>query len=281
MKGTCAPGQDKSKETCYSRKALQTIAQSYNRSKGENVQIVPENSDNQTIFETLKKELNFRCKDEKCWAMQDFIEADDRRVLMQSFRPPAPRTWVDKPRTWLTNFDIQAVMSQYMASDPSFDFLGVVPIDFAVKLGEDKCLVDNICNLDISNMVTRSITKLACVVNLDPHDKPGSHWVSFVILLKDKKRQGVYYYDSVARSPPKLINSFLTMVVEKLRESGHGFVYRHNTVRRQYENSECGCFCIHFIDRMITSKKPFDQVCEEIPYDPNILELRKKYFDYT
>ena len=43
---------------------------------------------------------------------------------------------------------------------------------------------------------------MGIVFNLDPHDKPGSHWVSMYV---DLNNGGIYYFDSYGYKPLKEI----------------------------------------------------------------------------
>lgn len=86
------------------------------------------------------------------------------------------------------------------------------------------------------------------VLNSDPHDKPGTHWVAiWVSPVKDKS---VELFDSLADESPL----HLRQVVGQLKAMVHklGLPYRlkfkHNGVRDQRANSStCGWFSVHFI----------------------------------
>lgn len=274
----CAPGSSKTDGTCYSPESLALIAKSHNSASPQKP--VPESGKPVTIWRALKKALETRCDNEKCWAEQPFVSMHDRMMLLESFRPAAPGEWAHNERAWLSNYDIDAVMRQYEKRHKNFDFLGVVPVDFAQKLHANRCVASRMCDFNVDQLADSGKTKLGCVVNLDPHDRPGSHWVAFFINLKGKNR-GTYFYDSIARSPPRMVADFLESVVAQIRRRDKDHPYRMNTVRRQYKNTECGVFCIKFLDDMIQGRRCFDSVCDSIPYDDDTFELRKRYFDYT
>lgn len=274
----CAPGSSARSGTCYSPESLGVIAKSLNTA--DPAARVPETGAPTSIWRALKKALATRCDNERCWAEQPFVSTHDRMLLLESFRPHAPQEWEKNPRAWLSNFDIEAVMRQYERTNKSFDFLGVVPVDFAQRLQSNQCVVNRLCDFDIDEFADKGKTKLGCVVNLDPHDKPGSHWVAFFINLKGKHR-GTYFYDSIARSPPRMISHFLEQVVAQIRKRDKDHPYRQNTVRRQYKNTECGVFCLKFLEDMIRNRMCFDDVCESVPYDDQTFEMRYRYFDYT
>lgn len=277
-KDHCAPGSTKFGKTCYSPESLKVIAKSLNSSAGKT--LVPETSAPMTVWQALKNALKTRCESEKCWAEQPFVSFHDRMILMDHFRPHAPPDWKHNDRAWLSNVDIEKVMRQYEAKYRNFDFLGVVPVDFAQKLYRNQCVVQKLCDFDVDHFAEHGKTRLGCVINLDPHDQPGSHWVAFFIRLIGKHR-GVYFYDSIGRSPPRMITEFLDAVVAKIRGRDPFFPYRHNTIRRQYKNTECGVFCLKFLEDMLSGRRCFDDVCDAMPYDDDTFKMRKRYFDYS
>ena len=272
----CAPGSSVESNTCYSNSSLKKIAISANKHFG--IKKIPETGDSETIWEALKNALKTRCDNEKCWAEQPFINSGDRAIFFEHFRPPAPQEWEKNERTWLSNFDIENVMRQYEKKYRNFDFLGVVPIDFAQKLYHNRCVVQKLCDFDVNELAAKGKTKLGCVVNLDRHDQPGSHWVAFFICTRGRNC-GTYFYDSIARSPAPMITDFLQAVVSKIRQRDPDHVFRHNTIRKQYKNTECGVFCLKFIEDMLDDSNTFDKVCNEMPYDDETFRKRYDFFD--
>lgn len=264
----CAPGKKGFGKSCYDESELKQIATSVG---------VPVSVPITSLWSLLKKAMQSRCgDDERCWAKHAQNQGARNR-LMACFRPEKPVEWQREPRTWLSNVDIHKVLSQYETANPSFDFLGVVPLDFAERTSQNTCIVDRMCRLDINSLADQGKTSLACVVNLDRHDGDGSHWVAFFVRLKGKNR-GTYFYDSVARSPPGPIRKFLETVVESARVRDPEHPFRHNTQRRQYKDTECGVFCIRFVEDMIGGKR-FETVCKSMPYDDGAFALRAKYFN--
>ena len=51
------------------------------------------------------------------------------------------------------------------------------------------------------------------IFNLDPHDKPGSHWVA---LYSDVDKGGVYYFDSYGIDTPKEVK----VLMDRLSNEG-------------------------------------------------------------
>ena len=69
-----------------------------------------------------------------------------------SFRPDMPNTWSSNPNTWLSTIDINKVMEQYEEAYPKFQYLGANPIDFDKKVSPNKCVVNQLCNININDV---------------------------------------------------------------------------------------------------------------------------------
>ena len=89
------------------------------------------------------------------------------------------------------------------------------------------------------------------VMNLDPHDKPGSHWVAIAISNLDKS---IMYYDSLCIHPTHQILQDLKRLAIKM-DREHMFKFKFNTVRDQSKSSgRCGFFAIQFIHKIMNGK---------------------------
>ena len=53
-----------------------------------------------------------------------------------------------------------------------------------------------------------------------------------------------------------------------------------NYVQHQFKNTECGMYCIHFIDRMLVSKASFHHIIIDAINDDNMNELRYSVPNY-
>lgn len=93
------------------------------------------------------------------------------------------------------------------------------------------------CDL-LPNFVQQGVPH-AFIINLDSHDKPGSHWVALYI----NSYGHTVYFDSFGAPPFKpSIHSFI------LRNS-RTFVY-NSMVLQSFTTQTCGYYCIYFIERM-------------------------------
>lgn len=76
----------------------------------------------------------------------------------------------------------------------------------------------------------------AFVINLSPHDEPGSHWVALYI----SENGNAFYFDSFGMKPTNYhINSFLKMHAKKV-------VFNKKQLQHISSN-KCGQFCCVFI----------------------------------
>lgn len=195
-------------------------------------------------------------------------------------RPPKPTDWIANEFKWLNSLDIAAVMKQYERGYPDFRFVGVFPRDFA-KLRDERgqCVVEDMCNFDVTRLLDSRVTRVGMVINLDEHGQRGSHWVA-VFMEASRLRTGVYYYDSTADPPHKDILVFMqdmrNRMAKHLRRARVEMMY--NKRKRQRQNTECGVFCLAFLAIMVETKLMFDEVCSMIPFDADVHMLRDVFF---
>lgn len=170
----------------------------------------------------------------------------------KAFRPRMPSGWRTRPNMWLSNVDIERVLRQHATHDPSFRFIGAVPIDFASPsdTGEmGKCVTQALCRVRVRRWWREGARRLGIVFNLDPHDQSGSHWTSAFL---DFERNAIFYYDSFGSTPPHEVHQLFQSVGAQL-EDMHGSPphVQHNDLRHQFHNTECGVYCVHFLTFML------------------------------
>jgi len=136
------------------------------------------------------------------------------------------------------------------------------------------CVVDELCKIKISNLMKKGIYKLGIVFNLDPHDKPGSHWVSFYGNLKTGE---LNYFDSYGFKPPKEVKKLIGRLIDQGKRNNILMNYQQNKVRHQYKESECGVYSMHFIENMLEGKN-FTDYCNSNINDDKMNRLRNKYY---
>lgn len=84
----------------------------------------------------------------------------------------------------------------------------------------------------------------AMIVNTDPHDKPGQHWVAFYM----SEDLTLEYFDSFGLPP--LVSQF-----RKYINRGAHKIFSYSTVQLQHNNSEtCGKHCIAFVKHRLNNQ---------------------------
>ena len=64
-----------------------------------------------------------------------------------------PEKWKSHPNEWLNTYDIQRVLRQYEKGRPNFLFIGAVPIDFDYQSSPGNCIVNELCNINVENLL--------------------------------------------------------------------------------------------------------------------------------
>ena len=224
------------------------------------------------LWAELRKRLRhqFQCASEYC-AVKRLATPEEQSAAAGYFRPEKPTNWISNPTEWHDTMTISSVMEQYEDAFPHFEFIGPVPIDFDAKLpGEwGRCVVDELCALDLKALGRRGDTAIGIIFNLDPHDKPGSHWVCAFI---DLVAGAAYYYDSYGYEPPAEVRRLL----RRCREQGCQTIY-WNDVRHQRKNTECGTYCMYVIISLLKGV-PFADICKNRIDDDTMNAFRDLLF---
>ena len=265
-KNSCAPGKGNN-ITCFDKKSLNKIASMWN-TKNPSDKIKITNS-NEKVWKQINEKMSHKCNTETCWLKQDFVKNISKN-LENYFKPKIPNSWLKEKNTWLTTTDIEKVIFQYEEAIPDFKFLGVVPIDFDYEYSVGKCIVDELCKLDIKKL------KRGIVFNLDPHDEPGSHWVA---MYSDFNKGEVYYYDSYGIFPPEEVKILMERIsIQGIKIKGEPFKLYYNDIRHQYKNSECGVYSMNFIIEFLNGKN-FKEIIENRVSDDNMNKKRFLYYN--
>jgi len=215
---------------------------------------------------------HYKCETEFCAVKKlSGLSEDEKKDMSKFFRPEKPKKWDKKPTDWLDSYNIEDVMKQYEDANPSFDFIGPVPIDFDDKDKNNwgKCIVNELCKLDLNESAKKGKTKIGIIFNLDPHDEPGSHWVCAFI---DLEKGNAYYFDSYGYEPPDEI----TKLLKRCKDQGCKNIY-YNDIRHQRKTSECGMYCLFMIICLLNGKD-FATLCKNVIDDDTINSFRDVIF---
>ncbi len=271
-KSSCAPYKKTDEISCYETKELEMLRSKFNSSHPENQ--IPSGLSRKELWKRLFSSMKSKesCKTEYCWARKYGVGKDN-------FRPELPEEWKEKPTTWLSNFDIDAVMKQYEKAFPEFIYLGTVPIDFDKKVSTGQCIVNKICHISLKELKSRGKSKIGAIFNLDRHDQPGSHWVAMFYNISDGD---IFYWDSYGMKPPKEVAALMKRLEKQAHELNCDQICKtprlfFNNIRHQRKYSECGMYSIYFITELLQGRD-FGDVIKTIVPDDTVNSYRKLFF---
>jgi hypothetical protein len=258
-------------ESCLPPAALERLRRVWNKEHpGHKITAsgTRKNGKSVNLWHKLKEAMrkHYHCETEFCAVkkMKGLTEKE-KAPLLAYFRPEKPAEWDKKPTLWLDSFNIEDVMTQYEQAEPSFKFIGPVPIDFDTEKSFGSCIVTELCKLDINALNTKGIQKIGIVFNLDKHDEPGSHWVCAFI---DIDAKSAYYFDSYGYEP----EAEIVRLLERCKAQGCEKIY-YNDIRHQRKGSECGMYCLYVIICLLRGKS-FYTICKNIVDDDTMNTFR-------
>ena len=283
----CSPivkGKTVHKNSCLTKNVMFNLKKQYNKKFPEDP--IHENTPPK-IWEALKSKMNM-CKNEECWLAELAEPHVKDRLEKIAFSPKSPKSWNDDTNEWLTNHDINNVLSQYEYKFDTFEFIGPSFIDFNEKIGYS-CVDNEVCMLNIQEQIDNGKEKIGIIFNLDRHNQPGSHWVSLFIDINDKF---VFYFDSVGTKIPKEIYNLVKNIQEQGKKLTNPINFRfeqNHPFEHQKTNTECGMYSLFFMITLLTNKlykTPFKTTEQKIQFfkskkipDKKMEELRKKYYN--
>ena len=301
MDKKCAPNKKFADGSCINEETLKKIAINFNNNHNTNID---PNQNKKELVKELSNNFNrkYQCKDQLCWLNQNFVKRMKNEELQKyTFRPKGPNTKLE----WLSTSHINDVIDQYELKYDDFIFLDAVPYDFQelreLQMGKELNFNDLINGkLNEKHHKSNKINHFGMVINLDPHDKPGSHWVA---LYSNFEKNQIYFFDSFGKKPKKKIKKFINKLAKFMYKKKYNqdlpinkliqdvkkdvksdivkniskLDIRYNDIQHQIENSECGVYSINFIIRLAKGET-FDSICKNIIRDKEMNECRSKYF---
>lgn len=257
--------------SCLNLKEVKEVVKEYNKT----VPLANKVSGSKKV--DLIGELGKRFGDcsDQCWIEQPFIKANAElyNKLKDKYRPTKPSSWTQGKRVWLTDVDINRVMTQYMKKYRDFAFLGVVPIDFRA------CHVSSLCNFSVDQPAYTGKRQFGLILNLDKSTGKGTHWVALYFTLnKASKHYGLCYYDSYGQHMPKEVHELAKDVAKSVDDVN--FKRMHNPYVHQKKNSECGVFSMNFIKECLENNNmTYDDILSKnIGSDDQMFQMRNYFY---
>jgi hypothetical protein len=272
VRGEFCAVKNNSSFSCFTRSSLKKIIDNWNEHNNDKINYNPSDS-NEILWDKIDQKMSNNCTTEYCWKTNLKGIADDE--INSSFLPPMPGGWHENRQEWLSSTDITRIMKQYQITYEDFAFIGPVPIDFDYEYDAGKCIVNELCNIKVSQLLSKGKKKLGIIFNLDRHDEPGSHWVS---LFVDFEKHSIYYYDSTSTPPPEEIIKLMHRIKQQASLATLNMNIHINDVRHQYKDSECGVYSIYFISQMLKGES-FTLFKKNIIYDDGMNKMRENFFN--
>ena len=274
----CSPSSNNiDKNTCYSSKSLHTLKEHWNARHPD--KLISSN-DPREIWQKFKIYLGNVCNTEQCWLKQKFIKSNlNKDLLNYTFAPDAPVSWKYNPNEWLNSLDILKVMKQYEKAYNKYVFIGPTPIDFDKKKIYGECVWEELCNLNLNKLVRNGKTKIGVIFNLDPHYKPGSHWVALYV---DLNKKIITFFDSNGEKPHKNIKVLVKRIQSQSEQLNVPIKLKYSDnypTEHQQKNTECGIYTLYFIIEQLRDVKNPDYFKKNIITDKDMERFRHEYFN--
>jgi len=276
-KNYCSESINYKNGTCYRLDDLKLIGKELKIKDYENYT----KKTQQKLWNKIKNTLK-DCPSEVCWIKHPLLKNlfnknirfsnKDNKSLPHSiqffrFKPTKPDE--DGHNTWLSTIDIENLLNQLDKKHKDFKFLGAVPINFDEDIGKvngfltNSCVSEDLCKLDIIDLINNGIRKIGIVFNMDPHYKSGTHWTSMFIEIDNKnKNVSIEYFDSFGLSPKNEIKTLIERITTKL-SSQYNIINRINKIKFQENNTECGVYSIYYIRERVLGYS-FDTFIENL-----------------
>jgi hypothetical protein len=147
---------------------------------------------------------------------------------------------------------------------------------------KEKGYMGTISSDEIPKLIPKASKRMSFVMNLDPANKPGSHWVAVYIDARDKGSQSVEYYDSYGDEPSKQFKQDIKKLIDAI--SPPIFLkFKINRIKQQRVNSDnCGWFAIKFlVDRYKGIQfKESSGFSETMKAEEDIKQFKKKFKEF-
>jgi hypothetical protein len=165
-------------------------------------------------------------------------------------KPVAPNSWVTNPEQWLSSDEIEELEKQYMKVFSNYSFVGAFPIDFDKRSKTGECLISSLCSMNIRSLYNQGKTQIGIIFNTDVSTGPGQHWIAlFCDIRPELEFPRITYFDSYAEKPEKEIEVLMKRWKQQWDETkihSKPMIMSYNKTRHQYQDSECGMYCLYF-----------------------------------
>lgn len=222
----------------FEDKEVENLRKVYNKEHPKEAPIPKGNG--QAVWKNIQKRLHAQC------------DSGAAECIINSLlvKPSAPSSWKANPEEWLSSDDIDALEKQFATLFSDYYYVGTVPIDFDKHSDTGTCLVNSLCSLDIARLYAEGYRRIGIVFNTDVSTGPGQHWIALYCDIRPELVfPRVTYFDSYANKPEKEIVNLMKRwktAWDATKVHSKPMATTYNKTRHQYENSECGMYCLYF-----------------------------------
>jgi hypothetical protein len=215
------------------------------------------------FFKNIDKLIEyFKVDTESCLLLSDgFTTFSERngldpdeitKYVEERFLPKGPRDQKnDGSWPWLSNFNIDNVLSRLESCYPEFKNIGYQMIDFKTT--------GTLYDYDFKSDIAEGKTKFGVVLNTDVSSGKGIHWFCMFIDFSQKDTGNqvsggkpskppcvVEFFNSSGRAPTSQVGEFHKHLINKYGKEFDVDIMINRTAH-QKRNSECGVYCLFYI----------------------------------
>jgi hypothetical protein len=222
----------------FDDKEVENLRKVYNKEHSRETPIPKGNT--HSVWKHIQKRLHDECD----------TGAAECIINSMLSKPKAPQSWKSNPEEWLSSVDIDAVEKQFAALFSDYYYVGTVPIDFGKKSETGACIVDSLCSLNIEGLYNKGYRRIGIVFNTDVSTGPGQHWIALYCDIRPELVfPRVTFFDSYAERPSKEVVNLMKrwkISWDATKIHSNPMATTYNKTRHQYDNSECGMYCLYF-----------------------------------
>lgn len=250
--------------TCFDKPALLRIAESLNQKRGKIVVIIQGKTKNE-LWKQIHKEMQSKCgNNEVCWAKN----LGQTKMIKEHFKPAKPK---GGRYAWLSSVDIEHIMRQYEKKYKDFKFFGPLPSDF-------DNIVTELRGQELKRLYSKGIKRIGIILNTDPHNRPGQHWVAFFFDIANTK-SSIEYYDPLGKPPFRSIEEYMkNLGIYLFMNMKKEAVRKINKKDHQRKDGQCGVFSCAYIIKRLNGKSFDDIMIDLVMTDEGMADCRDYYF---
>lgn len=234
------------------------------------------------VLEAVKKKTN--CKTESCVytneEVKEFLSSEKASdILKEYFKPSGPAFTTE----WLSNYNIDDVLSQFEKKHKSFFHVFFQMRDFAKNTlsSEEKrnpdALKYSLVSIDFAKKIKEGTKTFGCVFNTDVSSGNGEHWFCLFGDFRKEPYQ-LEYFNSSGDAPLDEIQVWLDRTKHQIeKDTGKKVKLVICRTQHQKDSHSCGPYSLFYIVNRLKGI-PAEAFNKNIGGDSLMLKWRKELF---